>query len=527
MFWADRVIDKIEKGIKREADKSELVVRDEKTASGRVHVGSMRGVVVHGIISRILEERGFQNKFYFEINDFDPMDDLPPYLDQDEYSKYLGFPLYLIPSPDKKAQNFAEFYAGEFIDVIEGAGFHPEYYRASDLYKSGKMNETISLALNNAVKIRDIYKAMSGSEKPEDWLPLSVVCEECGRISTTKAIGFDGELVTYVCQKNALDWVAGCGHEGKVSPFDGNAKLAWKVEWAAKFKVMNVDIEGAGKDHSTKGGSRDIASRIAKEVFDYKDPFNIPYEFFLIGGKKMSSSKGHGSSAREIADLLPPEIFRLALLGKDAKQAINFDPEGDTIPVLFDQYDRLAEEYFNNAENDSSRLFSLIHTKETAGGLEKRFLPRFSMIVFLAQMPHMDIYEELKKVKESELTDADKQEIDTRVKYAKIWIDTYAPDDYKFEIQETIPVEATKFTGMQKAAIKKVAEYLEANENPDGQELHTFLHDTRKEIEIDPKDFFGAIYMSILGKESGPKAGWFLSVLDRQFLIDRFNEIST
>jgi len=105
-------------------------------------------------------------------------------------------------------------------------------------------------------------------------------------------------------------------------------------------------------------------------------------------------------------------------------------------------------------------------------------------------------------------------------------IDTYAPDDYKFEIQETIPVEATKFTGMQKAAIKKVAEYLEANENPDGQELHTFLHDTRKEIEIDPKDFFGAIYMSILGKESGPKAGWFLSVLDRQFLIDRFNEVA-
>jgi len=527
MFWADRIVDTIEKGIKNKADKSELVIRDEKTSSGRIHVGSMRGVAIHGIISRILEERGFKNKFYFEINDFDPMDDLPPYLDQDEYSKYLGFPLYLVPSPDKKAKNFAEFYASEFIDVIEGSGFHPEYYRASDLYKSGKMNEVIAEALNNASEIREIYKTVSGSEKAEDWLPLSVICEECGRVSTTKAIAFDGELVSYVCQKDALDWVDGCGHEGKVSPFDGNAKLAWKVEWPAKFKVMNVDIEGAGKDHSTKGGSRDIASKIAEKIFDYKDPFNIPYEFFLIDGKKMSSSKGRGSSSHDIANLLPPEIFRLALFGKDAKQAINFNPEGDTIPVLFDQYDRLAGEYFDNAENDSSRLFSLIHTKETASGLEKRFLPRFSTIVFLTQMPHMDIYEEIEKIKEGTLTDADRQEIDTRVKYAKIWIDVYAPDDYKFEIQETIPEGATNFTEIQKEAIKKVAEYLEANENPDGQELHTFLHDTRKAVGIEPKDFFSAIYISILGKESGPKAGWFLSVLDRQFLINRFNEIAS
>jgi len=32
--------------------------------------------------------------------------------------------------------------------------------------------------------------------------------------------------------------------------------------------------------------------------------------------------------------------------------------------------------------------------------------------------------------------------------------------------------------------------------------------------------------MALLGKESGPQAGWFLEALDKNFLIERFGEIS-
>jgi len=38
------------------------------------------------------------------------------------------------------------------------------------------------------------------------------------------------------------------------------------------------------------------------------------------------------------------------------------------------------------------------------------------------------------------------------------------------------------------------------------------------------KEFFGAIYISILGKDSGPKAGWFLSVLPKEFLLKRLKK---
>ena len=105
-----------------------------------------------------------------------------------------------------------------------------------------------------------------------------------------------------------------------------------------------------------------LARRVAAEVFNYPEPFGVPNEFFLVAGRKMSSSKGEGAAAKEIVSLVPPKIFRLALFGRDINQQINFDPEGDTIPVLWDQYDKLAASYWAGAKDDYARLFEYLCT---------------------------------------------------------------------------------------------------------------------------------------------------------------------
>jgi lysyl-tRNA synthetase class 1 len=526
MFWADKLVDQIKKEYQKKIESGQpLVIRDEKTASGRVHIGSLRGVAIHGIISEVLTEQGVKNKYLYEINDFDPMDGLPTYLDKEKFEPYMGMPLCNIPSPDGKVKNFAEYFGQEFIGVIEETGFRPEFYRSSELYKQGKYNEVMKISIENAEKIREIYKKVSGSQKEDKWLPVQMICEKCGKVSTTRAFSFDGEKVEYECVENAVSWTQGCGYKGKNSPFDGKAKLPWKVEWAAKFKILNVDIEGAGKDHSTKGGSRDIAAAICRELFDCSPPFNIPYEFFNVGGRKMSSSKGAGSSSREIADLLPPELLRLLLLGKDPKRVIDFIPDGDTIPILYDTYDKMADAYFSGEEDDYSRILKLIHINREEK-LKKRFLPRFSQIAFVAQMPHMDNYEAVEKMKEAPLTEEDKEEVDYRVRYAKRWLTKFAPEDYKYELQEnTIPEAAKNFSAKQKAGLAKILEYIKLQDQLDGQELHTKVHDVKKETGIDPKELFSAIYLSFLGKDRGPKVGWFLSVLDREFLEKRLEEV--
>jgi lysyl-tRNA synthetase class I len=93
----------------------------------------------------------------------------------------------------------------------------------------------------------------------------------------------------------------------------------------------------------------------------------------------MSSSKGKGSSAREISELMPDKIFRLALLGKDFNQQFNFDPEGDTIPVLYDQYDKLSQSYREGVRDDYSRLFEAVHEPEVGGTERQIILPEFLM----------------------------------------------------------------------------------------------------------------------------------------------------
>ena len=524
MFWADQISDEISKryGGDIKGGKS-LLIRDEKTVSGRVHVGSMRGVAIHGAVSEILIEHNVPNIFRYEMNDFDVMDSVPPDLPHEEFAKYLGMLLRDVPSPDSSAKSFAEYMANDFKAAIKSVCFVPSFYWGSELYLTGNMDSVITEALLAASTIRAIYKEVSGSSKEEEWLPISVICPNCKKIATTTATDFDGDTVAMICEKNKVDFTHGCGYEDRVSPFGGNGKLLWKVEWAAKWKVNGVMVEGGGKDHSTKGGARDVANHISREVFKYEPPFDIPYEFFLVGGKKMSSSKGKGSSAREIADLLPSKIFRLALLGKDINQQVNFDPEGDAIPVLFDQYDKLAEGYAANQDDDYAQLFKLIHAGEVP---PPTYLPRFSQVAFIVQMPHLNLEDEVAQLKGSALTDADKKELHERAMYAKRWLSAHAPEKFVFKLQGTLPSTASALTAVQKTALHMLLKDLEMEYPTTGEGMHMLLRSipARPGFEISPKEFFTAIYLIMLGKESGPQAGWFLSALPKEFVLKRLKE---
>lgn len=283
--WIDNLVDEI---ISKNPNKERFVIRDEKTLSGRVHVGSLRGIVIHGIIAQVLQERGKNVEFIFEFNDFDPMDN-------ENFPGYEGKPLCEVPPLKNEFKNFPEQWGEELEQIIHQLGFNPKIPRLSDLYKDGKFDRWIELANQHTDRIREIYRRVSGSSKSENWQPVSY-------------------------------------------------KLPWKIEWPAKWDVYDVDIEGGGKDHCSAGGSRDIAETICREISHTKIPFNIPYEFFLVGGKKMSSSKGIGSSAREICDLLPPEIVKFLMLRVPPNRPINFDPYGETIPRLFDSFDAEAKQ---------------------------------------------------------------------------------------------------------------------------------------------------------------------------------------
>ncbi|MEM9336926.1 MAG: lysine--tRNA ligase [Patescibacteria group bacterium] len=524
MFWAEKIADEVERkyGDRIQAGQP-IVVRDEKTASGRVHVGSLRSASLHAIVHDVLKTRGFATNFLFEINDFDPMDGIPGYLDEAEYQQYMGMPLYKVPSPEEGYDNFAELYGQEYVRVLEKIGFGAEVYRATEHYRSGAMNEAIRQVLDNQPKVRQIYFDVSKSERAEDWYPLNVVCECCGKMSTTKVTAWDGAMVNYVCSSDTVEWAEGCGHEGRISPFDGNAKLPWKVEWAAKFATVGggVHFEGGGKDHYSKGGARQVAEAVSREVLEYEPPYGVFNEFFLVGGKKMSSSKGNAATAVEMVEILPPHLLRLLLLKTPINRQIDFDPDGDAIPVLFDTYDRLAEKYWSGVEDDDTALFQFAHLAADRATLAPRFLPRFSQIAFLVQMPHMDLTTEVQEMKGAELTEADMNELSIRSHYAKRWLKEYADEKFIFTLQVELPELAKELTNEQQAGLELLATKMENAGELDAQSLHELIHEAKETSGLSPKEFFSAIYTVFLGKDSGPKVGWFLSTLEKKFVVTR------
>lgn len=476
MFWADEIIKKV--------SGSKQHVTDGKTPSGKIHAGSLRGVLIHDAIYQALKDKGVEVSFSYLFDDLDVFDRVPAGLDEKVFGKYIGMPLSRIPSPDPSAENYGEFFANDFINVLSSLGIKPTILWQTKLHKDGILDEAIKIALDNAEKIADIYQKVSGSKKKEQgWLPFQPICEKCGKIGTTKAVKWDGKDVEYECLPDLVTWAKGCERRGKVSPFGGSGKLPWKIYWPARWFALKTTIEGEGKDLASKGGARDVASHIAREVYNIKPPYDIQYEFFLFGGKKMSTSKGVGTPASEIVEILPPELVRFLMLRSRPMQAINFDPsEPQTIPKLFDDYDKTQTEK----------------------------LTRLKDVVNTLQMPG----------KEQEL---EKSDVKPRVRYAKIWLERFAPEEEKFTVKEELPEAALHLSGLQRMFLAKVAEELEKDWEAEAFQVN--LYEWAKELELASKDAFAAIYISLIGKDHGPKAAWLILSLGKEFVKKRFNQI--
>lgn len=518
MYWADRVAKEI---IDSKRYKP-YQVNDMFTPSGYAHIGSLRGPLIHDLIYKALKHAGENVKFTYVFNDFDPIDGLPQELQKD-FSKYLGFPLRHAPSPEKGFENFASFFANDFKNVLKSFGAEPEYLSSYDMYKAGKFDEAVRIALDNADKIQDIYQKVSGSKKREKgWLPLQVICEKCGKLGTTRVHDWNGKTVGFTCEKDMVKWAQGCGYTRRISPFGGNGKLPWKVDWPAHWMVLGVTIEGAGKDHSSAGGSRDIARQLVKEVFHIDEPYNLPYEFFLIGGKKMASSKGLGLKGQDAKSLLPPQVVRFLFTRTDFRQAVEFDPIGTmAIPDLFDEYDRCYRAYIENSDEDLARTFEMSQIDKLASR-EKTFLPRFRDIVNYIQMPNVDILKKYEEMKNEKLSEVEINIINERVEYAKIWLEKYAPLEFRLQLSEVLSEKAKELTAEQKQFLKQVIILIEENNDP--EKLQLALYNLTKELKVDAKKSFSAIYIALIGKEFGPKAAWFLLQYPKENVIKRLQE---
>jgi lysyl-tRNA synthetase class 1 len=300
-----------------------------------------------------------------------------------------------------------------------------------------------------------------------------------------------------------------------------------------------VTIEPCGKDLATAGGSRDRSDAIAREVFEREPPINVPYEFLNIGGRKMSTSKGRGTPAHVIAEVVPPEQLRLLFLRPRPNQAIEFDPDGtDAIPRLFDEFDRLGDAIAGrDVKGDLAPGFanvfrySLLDATADYEAEAARFRFPFAHLATLVQIPGVDVQGSAASEKGEPLDEAEAAALEARVAAARGWLDNYAPEDARIAVQPTLPEAAASLEPLDRqflgALVERAVELTSGPINADGEAWQAAIFETATDGGLKAGRAFRALYLAFLGRPNGPRAGWLLAKLDGKFVVERLREAAT
>ncbi|AAB90029.1 MULTISPECIES: lysine--tRNA ligase [Archaeoglobus] len=462
--------------------------------SGHIHLGNLREMVTADAIRRALLDAGGEAKIVYIADDFDPLRRRYPFLPE-EYENYVGMPLCKIPDPEGCHDSYSEHFLQPFLESLEILGIPVEVRRAYQMYSEGLYENNTRIALKRRDEIARIIAEVTGRELEERWYPFMPLCENCGRINSTRVTSFDENWIYYECD---------CGHSGRVG-YVGGGKLTWRVDWAARWQILSITCEPFGKDHAAAGGSYDTGVRIAREIFDYEPPYPVPYEWIHLKGKgAMKSSKGIVLPVREMVEVIPPEIVRYITIRVKPERHIEFDP-GLGLLDLVEEF----EEKFK--EKDRSVELSLV------GEVVYSDVP-FRHLIVVGQIANWDLEKALEIIERTGYTvdDVTRRDVERRLKYARKWLEKYAPDNIKFEIPEKVTAE---FSEEEKKFLRAYAERLRSDMKP--EEIHTLVYDVSKEVGIKSSKAFQAIYKAILGKTYGPRVGYFIKSLGVEWVRER------
>lgn len=496
IHWADAKAATVPK------DKPQLIATGI-TPSGPIHLGNMREVMTGDMIYKALLKQGVKAELVYIADDFDPLRKVYPYLPE-SYAKYVGWPVSDIPCPCGEHKSYAEHYLEPFLSAITELDIHPKVIRTSEAYRTGMFTEEIKTALDKAEEIREILERVSGRKLEEGWTPYYPICESCGVISQAKILSHDPEnhTVTYKCP---------CGHEGVSNYAKGEGKLVWRVDWPMRWAAYGVTVEPFGKDHASPGGSYDTGKYITKEIYGYEAPIPVTYEWISLKGKgEMHSSKGVVLTIRDMLDIVPPEVLRFLIANTKPDKTIAFDP-GMGLLRLIDQYDRAA----SSGESREYEL-SVIASPQT-------MIPFRHMVTVVQIAVNDDALFDILKRSGYEIVDKDA--ILDQAKRAKVWLERYAPEDVKFEIQKELPMIARE----EPAAVKEaVAAYVKVISDGEwtADVLHNAVYDAAESAGISGKELFTGVYRALLAKDRGPRLGWFLEALGKETVLPKLTEMA-
>ncbi len=499
MKWLNDTVDEII----AQHPEGDILIESGSAPSGKYHLGHLREVITCDAIVLGLRKNGRIAKHIHFSDDLDALRKIPVGVPE-EYSKYLGKPLCLVPAPGGSSESYAEYFLKDLINSTDKLGIETEYMRSHQNYERGFFTEAIEKSLQSIPKLREVLEGISGRKLEDNWSPIQI--KEDDYLKTR-------EFVRIETDKKEITYKDSHGQDQVTSYKNGEVKLNWRIDWPARWWLLAVQVEPFGRDHATKGGSYDTGAAIIKDVFGAPPPLPVPYDFVNLAGdtKKMSASKGTGVHASDVIDVLPPEVVRYFMLRYAPSKRLYFDPAN--VAHLIDEFAELI------ASNSDSQLIEM-----SVGGLNATVtkIP-FTHLVASYQASLQDpdkTLDLLRRTGYQEAVDHNQQLVKAELNYIDQWLDKWAPEEIKFTLAQTM--DPHLFSDEEKKYLNNLADKIKsAPEDADGEWFHKAIYEIKESHGLTPQQIFPPLYRAIIGKEQGPRAGWFLSILPRDWLEQR------
>jgi len=475
--WYDKMAVKIIER-ERKLGRSLDMIRTEMGlgASGFPHIGSLGDAARSYAITLALRDQGYRSELIAFCDDKDGLRKVPAGLPK-TLEKYLGFPVTDIPDPFKCHDSYGRHMSSLLLEAMDKCGIEYRYMSAKEAYEKGLLNNEIHTILLNAKKVGEIVKEEVGQERYMEVLPYFPVCENCGRIYTTKATDYlpKERKVLYICEGMEIKgrWLEGCGHKGEVDVTKGLGKLSWKGEFAARWKALDIRFEAYGKDIAD---SVRVNDRISREVLGYEPPAHAKYEMFLDkSGRKISKSAGNVFTPQVWLRYGSPQSLMLLLL----KRFVGTRTIDVTdIPAYMNELDYLEDVYFGKKKvPDKKELAKLKGLYEFCWLLKPPKKPSihvpYNMLTYLAKIAprgreiefiteKLQTYGYLQKGQQLD------ENLKKRIEYAINWARDFE------EIRET----TVTLKPEEKAAIKELIETLKTEEQ--AEKIQNAIFNTAK-----------------------------------------------
>ncbi len=511
--WIDKVAKEVverEERLGRRLD----VLRTEMGlgASGLPHIGNLSDAVRAHAVMLALRDMGYKAEMIAFADDMDGLRSVPAGLPP-ELERHLGEPVCRIPDPWRCHESFGAHVEALLLEAMDACGLEYRFIPSHEAYRRGMLVPQIEAILSQAGRVGQIVAEETGSEKYLEALPYFAICEECGRIYTTRAYAFDPKTnrVAYRCEGTEIKgrWLEGCGYEGEADYRRDDGKLVWAAgEFAARWAALKICFEAYGKDIEASVRSND---RISREILGYEPPYHVRYELFLDKhGRKMSSSRGNVLTPQQWLRYGPPQSLLLLMLKRfvgTRKLDIS------DVPRYVDELDWLEQVYFGlkpiRDEFERAKLRGLYeyvwHLKPPEEPMGA-YVP-YNLLAYLASVAPegqeedyvlscLRAYGVLKRGQPAP------ERLVQKVRYAIRW----ARD---FGVQAVEGVEAVELSDAERRAVLALADFLSKERS--GEEVQNAIFEIARAHGIRPPEFFRLLYRILLGMPRGPRLGPYIA----------------